>query len=253
MSPTFAPIGGGIGKATITNTTGSPTIDTSSRPGKTIYIFNGSGSITVGNPGYAEVLIIAGGGGGGQYGGGGAGGYYYEESQFLPSGSLTVTVGAGGKKYTSQTPGTSLARNGNSSFIGKICAIGGGAGGSNTNNNGNGMPGGSGGGGSGQSGGGDFLGGETLSSFQGNPGGSTGNSGNGGGGGGAGSAGSAGSSGGAGGSGLASSITGSSITRASGGSHSGSSAAANTGNGGGGQGSSTGYAGGSGVVIVVIG
>ena len=29
--------GGGISKATVTATTGSPTIDTTSRPGKTIY------------------------------------------------------------------------------------------------------------------------------------------------------------------------------------------------------------------------
>ena len=42
---------GGIGKATVTATTGSPTVDTSSRAGKTIYKFAGSGSITVGSAG----------------------------------------------------------------------------------------------------------------------------------------------------------------------------------------------------------
>ena len=47
MSPLFSPVSaGGIGKATVTGTTGSPTVDTSSRSGKTIYKFTGSGSIT---------------------------------------------------------------------------------------------------------------------------------------------------------------------------------------------------------------
>ena len=46
--PFFSPVSaGGIGKATYTATTGSPTIDTSSRSGKTIINFTGSGSITV--------------------------------------------------------------------------------------------------------------------------------------------------------------------------------------------------------------
>ena len=38
--PFFAPVSaGGVPKATVTATTGSPTVDTSSRAGKTIYIF----------------------------------------------------------------------------------------------------------------------------------------------------------------------------------------------------------------------
>ena len=54
-----------IGTAIVTATTGSPTIDTSSRPGKTIYKYTGSGTITIATGGMAEVLIIGGGGGGG--------------------------------------------------------------------------------------------------------------------------------------------------------------------------------------------
>ena len=94
--PLFTPIGGGgIGNATVTGTTGSPSVDSSTRAGKTIYNFTGSGSITVGTAGTAEVFVL-GGGGGGSSGGGGAGGLYYSTSAFLPAGTLTVTVGAGG-------------------------------------------------------------------------------------------------------------------------------------------------------------
>ena len=48
--PLFTPIGGGgIGKATVTGTTGSPSVDTTTRAGKTIYRFTGSGSIGFGS------------------------------------------------------------------------------------------------------------------------------------------------------------------------------------------------------------
>ena len=70
--PLFSPVSlGGIGKATVTGTTGSPTVDSASRAGKTIYKFTGSGSITVGTAGSCEVLVVGGGGGGGGWGGGG--------------------------------------------------------------------------------------------------------------------------------------------------------------------------------------
>ena len=127
--PLFTPIGGGgIGKATVTATTGSPTIDTASRAGKTIYKFTGSGTITIGNPGTAEVLVIgAGGGGGGSYacgsGAGGAGGYIYNTVQLLPSGTLTVTIGAGG---IGGIQNGYHGRAGNSSQLGNRAAIGGG-------------------------------------------------------------------------------------------------------------------------------
>ena len=90
-----------ISKATVTSTTGSPTVDTTSRAGKTIYKFTSSGSITIGTAGTAEILLVGGGGGGGQVavqggGGGGAGGYLYDTSAYLTAGTLTVTVGVGG-------------------------------------------------------------------------------------------------------------------------------------------------------------
>ena len=40
-----------MGKATYTATTGSPTVDTSTRAGKTIIKYTGSGSITIGTAG----------------------------------------------------------------------------------------------------------------------------------------------------------------------------------------------------------
>jgi hypothetical protein len=168
--PLFTPIGGGgIGKATVTATTGSPTVDTSSRAGKTIYLFTGSGSITVGTAGTCELLVLGGGGGGGSAagngggGGGGAGGLFYDTSVFLPAGTLTVTVGAGGA--TDSTGATSR--------IGNYYGIGGGAGGglSTTQNS----PTTIGGGGGGSGGGGAGFGGTGASgtgvSSQGNSGG----------------------------------------------------------------------------------
>jgi hypothetical protein len=117
---------GGIGKATVTGTTGSPSVDSSTRPGKTIYNFTGSGTITVGTAGTCEVLIIGGGGGAGWYGGGGGGGgLVYNTSVLLPSGTITVTVGAGGNAggtNGSQT-GNSHGKQGNPSSLNGIIAI----------------------------------------------------------------------------------------------------------------------------------
>jgi hypothetical protein len=238
-------------QATVTSTTGSPTIDTTTRAGKTIYIFNGSGSITVGTAGTAEVLIIAGGGGGGpsQGGAGGAGGYIYNASILLNAGTQTITVGAG-----SSNNGR-MGILGNPSSIGVppigYTAIGGGGGGygSGDDATGNGMTGGSGGGG-GFAGSRPGAGGQLS---QGNSG-SAGNGSQGGSGGGAGGN----ASGTTGGVGLASTITGTSVTRGGGGGYSTASGGggggfavagtANTGGGGGFQGT-----GGSGVVIIVTG
>ncbi len=160
--PLFTPIGGGgIGKATVTGTTGSPSVDTTTRAGKTIYRFTGSGSITVGTAGTAEVLVVGGGGAAGN-GGGGAGGVLYDAQRYLPSGTLTVNVGAGGSggngggTYAYQVTGTS----GRASSIGQLAiALGGGNGSSfGGNNAGAGSPGGSGGGGNNTSGGSGFSG-----------------------------------------------------------------------------------------------
>ena len=106
MSPTFSPISlGGVGRATVTSTSGSPTVNNNSRAGKTVYEFNGSGSITVPTPGYAEVAIISGGAGGiarnNDFGlfqnhGGGGGGVFVSTNFLLDSGTINITVGGGG-------------------------------------------------------------------------------------------------------------------------------------------------------------
>jgi len=92
----------GIPKATVNATTGSPTTNNNARAGKTVYQFNGSGSITIGTAGTAEVLVLGGGGGGGQRsggfnggGGGGAGALIHNTSALLPEGTHTIVVGGG--------------------------------------------------------------------------------------------------------------------------------------------------------------
>jgi hypothetical protein len=228
----------------------------------------------------ATYLVIAGAGGGGSDtgGGGGAGGYLTSTATLVPATTYTVTVGAGG---TGGSGGSNNATNGNNSVFGSFATAtaGGAAGGAGTN------------GYSGGSGGGASRGGTGAAgtSGQGNAGGNGGPSvggdmASGGGGGGASAVGNAGTSGqgGAGGAGTASSITGSSVTRAGGGGGStyyvfgsnggaggsggggaggtngaGTAGTANTGSGGGGGsltngGSFNGGNGGSGVVILSI-
>jgi len=211
-----------------------------------------------------QYLVIGGGGGGNSSngGGGGAGGYV-TGSQTFTGGTIAVTVGAGG----------SVNVNGANSSLGAIStAIGGGRGGGDGGGGVTGSSGGSGGGGGGY---GPSAGGSGTAG-QGNNGG---NSGDGYGCAGGGGAGEAGPNGAQytptrGGNGLASSITGTSVTRAGGGGGgnifgapkaggdggggagggSGSAAVsgtANTGSGGGGQAQTgTGGSGGSGVVII---
>jgi hypothetical protein len=242
----------GTPKATVTGTTGSPTVDTSSRPGKTIYKFTGSGSITVGVAGTCEYLVI----GGGVCNA--AGGLIYRTSAVLPSGTLTVTVGAG-FGFPSTSGGS-----GNPSRLGDVVALAGGF--ADFGYQAGTMP------FQGGSSGGSRVTGTTrsaaLSGAQGNNGGqgTTGSMGPAasGGGGGAGGVGgnTSGFTGGNGGAGSANSITGSSVTYAAGAGGYGQTAngtptgngAANTGNGGSmtGDGSST-NTGGSGFVVVVIG
>jgi len=194
----------------------------------------------------AHFLVIAGGGGGSSNrasGGGGAGGYRTsygtsgggasaESTLTLDKGIVyTVTIGAGGAGASSAVNGTSGS---NTSISGTgittITSTGGGGGGNNTGGAGSGSSGGSGGGNGGtgtanqgyNGGAGDFT-----NSFEG-----------GGGGGGSGAIGGNGSSrqGGAGGNGVASSITGSSVTRAGGGGGGCSQEGSNTSSGGSGGG-----------------
>jgi hypothetical protein len=234
-----------------------------------------------------DFLVIAGGGSGGsrdQGGGGGAGGYRTSTQTVTPGTVITVTVGDGGASAPQATGGNGGS---NSSISGSglttITSTGGGGGG---NGNGNPYPGGSGGSGGGSSRGPGSVGGAgntpSTSPSQGNNGGIGGEGApqfGAGGGGGAGAVGQNGSSSasGNGGNGTASSITGSSVTRAGGGGGSGNTGSnlgtggsggggnanfttngvagtANTGSGGGGGGNnpSVGGAGGKGVVILSV-
>jgi len=229
-----------------------------------------------------DFLVVAGGASGGVYGGGGgAGGYRTSTQSVTPGTVITVTVGDGGSAVSG---GSSNGNNGSASSISgsgltTISSAGGGYGGGNVQAGANG---GSGGGGGNQSSSPTTAGtGNTPSTSpsQGNNGGTGGNSTGfpGGGGGGATSAGANASAGqgGNGGNGTASSITGSSVTRAGGGgggvqsgtggtggtggggagtqNTTGVSGTANTGGGGGGEGSNgTSGAGGKGVVILSV-
>ena len=244
-----------------------------------IHTFTGDGSFVVSSAGNAPVsptggpsgvdyLVIAGGGAGGEDGGGGGGAGGYRTNYPSPTGltitatTYPVTVGAGGATTPSGT-----GNQGSPSIFSTITSAGGGGGGSN----GIGADGGSGGGGGAGSRAGGSGNTPPVSPPQGNNGGNS--CGQSGGGGGAGEVG--GTDGIAeGGDGLASSITGSSVTRAGGGGansgggggdggggnggispgHTGSTAAtANTGSGGGGGNSNfnrPGAAGGKGIVII---
>jgi hypothetical protein len=239
-----------------------------------------------------DFLVIAGGGGGGKAfaGAGGAGGYRTSTQTATVGNTITVAVGNGGPGATTDAAGSS---GNNSSISGTglstITSAGGGGGGAgNTASGVNGVDGGSGGGGGSTPSPGNTRPGGTgntpnTSPSQGNNGGTGATDAAawrfGGGGGGAGAvggnhSGTAPLKAGDGGAGTASSITGSSITRAggggggsngagpagtggTGGGGAGSTGAAtagtaNTGGGGGGPGPNNGAAGGKGVVILSV-
>lgn len=84
------------------------------------HTFTSSGTFTVTQPGYAEVLLI-GAGGGGSEGGGGAGEAKLATIVFT-AGDQTITVGAGG------TGSTTSQTNGEDTTVNELIAIGGGKG-----------------------------------------------------------------------------------------------------------------------------
>jgi hypothetical protein len=140
---TFAPFSSGVGAADFSDAA------TGSYSGYKYLTFTASGTITVTTAGFADIVVIGGGGGGGFLagGGGGAGGSLQVTNAYLPVGTLTVTVGAGGAGGES-----SFGKNGTSSKLGDFYAVGGGGGPVRTGSGFDGrtgQPGGSGSGGSG--------------------------------------------------------------------------------------------------------
>ena len=237
----FLPFGSGaptLTSADVTSTTGSPTITTSGA--NTIYSFTGSGTIVLGKAGLCTLLVQGGGGAGGfdtdtGQGGGGGGGGVNTLTGYLPSGSNTVTVGAGGAVSTSGNPGLI----GVASLISGFVGVGGGGGGSDARPSQ-----GASGGGAGNNGTSGAISICPSQGFDGGPISASGTAGSGGGGAGAVGVAGSGTTGGVGGAGVASSITGSSVTRGGGGGGCGSVTAGAGGSGGGGIGAvNTGAAG----------
>ena len=273
----FLPFSSGVGAANFSDTA------TGSYTGFKYLTFSASGTINISTAGFADLLVVGGGGGGGcnASGGGGGGSTYLQTSVYLPAGTVTVTVGAGGARADG-TAGSN-AQSGSPSVVGPYYGVGGGgAGGSSQTNPGNGQNGASGGGGGKSSG----TAGSPVSGlgFAGGVGSSGGAGGGGGGGGAVGTVGS-GTTGGNGGNGGTTTIAGTTptgayvagtFTYAGGGagagigavgtagtggggaasvSGNGTAGSANTGGGGGGSGatgSAVGGNGGSGIVIVRV-
>ena len=213
-----------------------------------------------------EYVVVAGGGASGARsgGGGGAGGYRSnvdtessgggsagEPPNFIPLGTFSLSVGAGG------AAGNDRGGDGSDSTFYPVTCLGGGGGAYVFGDNRIGSPGGSGGGGAAWDSGTGGAGGAGTAA-QGFAGGNafTNSNRRSAGGGGAAGAGAT-SSTGLGGPGVSSSITGTAVTRAVGGGGSGSTGspsagAVNTGNGGDGQNSGDGLNGGSGVIIFKV-
>ncbi|CAB4184432.1 hypothetical protein UFOVP1482_17 [uncultured Caudovirales phage] len=88
----FLPFSSGVGAANFSDTA------TGSYSGFKYLTFSASGTITVTTAGFADLIVVGGGGGGSNAngGGGGAGGALVITGAYLPAGTLTVTIGAGG-------------------------------------------------------------------------------------------------------------------------------------------------------------
>ena len=238
---TFIPFASGVGAAVYSDA------NTGTYTGYAYKTFTASGTLTVTTAGFADVYLVGGGGAGGYNvgGGGGGGGVVAITNAYLPAGTLTVTIGAGGSA-SGNTP-----NNGLPSRIGSYFAPGGGAGGGTSALNGdNGKNGASGGGGQKTSGvGGSGDAGTTIGNNGGT--GSASTAGGGGGGGSAVGAVGSGTTGGAGGAGTGTTIAGTTPTGAyvagtftagGGGGGGGTGAAGAAGAGGGGAGATAGAA-----------
>lgn len=121
---------GGLPKASVSSTTGSPTITTVA--GRTVYKWTGDGTVVIGGQGgVCDILLVGGGGSGGfqtttgHPGGGGGGGVVALTSAFLPAGTHTVTLGLGGAANTVNGTAGNI---GTASRLGPYYAYGGGGG-----------------------------------------------------------------------------------------------------------------------------
>jgi len=133
---TFIPFASGVGAADFSDAA------TGTYTGFKYITFTASGTLTVTTAGFADIVVCGGGGGGGATitvdNGGGGGGGEISTSVYLPVGTLTVTIGAGGAINT----------RGNTTRLNDFYGIGGGPGGQNIPGHGSMGFGGSGGGGS---------------------------------------------------------------------------------------------------------
>jgi hypothetical protein len=95
-----------------------------------IHTFTQSGLFTISASGKVDVLVVAGGGGGGGYigGGGGGGGVIYTTAFPVATGSIPITVGAGGAAGANAGY-TGFGGPGSNSVFSTLIAIGGGRGG----------------------------------------------------------------------------------------------------------------------------
>ena len=200
----FIPFASGVGAAVYSDA------NTGTYTGFAYKTFTASGTITVTTAGFADIVVLGGGGAGIGVagGGGGAGGLLQVTNAYLPVGTLTVTVGAGGAKVTGKTQ---FAPSGSPSRLGDYYGVGGG--GCFDRQNLATHYGGSGGGGSY---GASLFNGGSGTPGQGNNGGTgtTSSAGGGGGSGGVGAAGTGGTTGGAGGTGTNITIAGTTPTGA---------------------------------------
>lgn len=89
---TFVPFASGVGAAVYSDA------NTGTYTGFAYKTFTASGTLTVTTAGFADLIVVGGGGGGSNAngGGGGAGGALVITNAYLPAGTLTVTIGAGG-------------------------------------------------------------------------------------------------------------------------------------------------------------
>jgi len=238
---TFIPFSSGDGTPGAANFTDTATGDYVSGGISYKYkTYTGSSSVTIDQAGFADILVIGGGASGGARvgGGGGAGGHLEILNAYLPEGTLTVTVGAGGASVTESAALGKTGLGGNTSRVGSYFSTGGGGGGAGYIAN---LPqtGGSGGGAASSASGSGGGAGAAGTTGLGNAGGtgSTTDLGNAGGGGaGAAAANATANNGSIGGAGASNSFTNTAVTRAGGGGGSGTGTPAAGGTGGGGAG-----------------